>query len=226
MIPDICSIGVNEHNKRTWGRFHEEGNRGALTGTSFKHTVSFFGLKGYLFRGMNVLEIGVGLGFCVKGFYEMGCNVYASDICKEAFRRIEKYIKGSFLYGEVEKLPDDFFDLAVSHLVTQHMSEAGLLKQFPEVIRSLKPNGVFCVQFAYSDILGENNIKETIVGTPGDNKVSMLGGRMVRTPDYARQLIDRCDGKVVYTSDMTRFPKFKSGWYYMRIVKLGEGNHE
>jgi len=226
LIPGICSIEVNEHNKRAWVRFHKEGNRDALTGTSFKHMVSFYGLKGMLFKGMDVLEIGIGLGLCAKGFYEMGCNVYASDICKEAFNRIEKYIKGSFLCGEMEKLPSDFFDLAISHLVTQHMSEVGILRQFPEVIRSLKTDGVFCVQFAFSDIPNENNKKETIVGTPGDNKVSMLGGRMVRTPDYARQLIDRCGGKVIYTSDMTRFPKYKSGWYYMRVVKSGEGSHE
>jgi len=48
---------------------------------------------------------------------------------------------------------------------------------------------------------------------------TMLAGRMVRTPEYATDLIGRCGGKVVYVSDMTKFPQYRSGWYYMKVVK-------
>ena len=208
-----------DYIKNTWANFHRNGDVGPLTGTSFEHTVKPYGLDLLSLKGLNVLEIGVGFGLSIKGFWDKGCNVYALDICEEAFSCVSSHIKGGFLHEEAEKLPEGFFDLAICHLVTQHMSETDILKQFPYVIRSLKPNGFLCVQFAYSDIPEENNQKQTVVGTPGDNQVSMLGGRMVRTPEYAAELIERCGGKVVYVSGMTKFPQFKSGWYYMKIVK-------
>lgn len=208
-----------DFNTDTWHGYHEASYVPALTGTSFEHIVRYYELDSILFKGMSVLEIGVGLGFCAKGFYKWGCKVFALDICEEAFRRITNYIIAGYLHEKIEELPEAFVDLAVSHLVTQHMSESDILRQFPAVIRSLKHGGIFRVQFAGSDIAEENNIKETIVGMPADNKVSMLGGRMVRTPEYTEALVNRCGGKVTRISGTRRFPKYKSYWYWMEIVK-------
>lgn len=208
-----------DFNTDTWKGYHKSGHAPALTGTSFEHMARYYELDGILFKGMNVLEVGVGLGLCAKGFYERGCKVFALDICEEAFHRIRDYIVGSYLHEKVEELPEAFVDLAVSHLVTQHMSESDILRQFPAVIKSLKPSGIFRVQFAGSDIAEENNIKETIVGMPADNKVSMLGGRMVRTPEYAEAIVNSCGGKVTRKSDTRHFPQYKSYWYWMEVVK-------
>jgi len=210
---------MTDFNTVTWQGHHESGHVPALTGTSFEHVVRYYDLDGILFKGMSVLEIGVGLGLCTKGFYERGCKVFALDICEEAFHRIGDYIVGGYLHASIEQLPEAFVDLAISHLVTQHMSESDILRQFPAVIKSLKPSGVFRVQFAGSDIAEENNVKETIVGKPADNKVSMLGGRMVRTPEYAEALVNRCGGKVIRTSGTRCFPKYKSYWYWMEVIK-------
>lgn len=203
----------------TWRGFHKSGYVPALTGTGFDHMVKYYELEGVLHKGTAVLEIGVGLGLCVKGFHERGCRVSALDICDEAFKGIRGFIDGAYLDEHVEDLPESAFDLAISHLVTQHMSETGLLGQFPAVIRSIKPTGRFFVQFAGSDIPEENNIAETIVGTPADNRVSMLGGRMVRTHDYAERLVNRCGGKVNRVAGMRRFPQYKSYWYWMEVTK-------
>jgi len=208
-----------DFNTETWRGYHEAEYLPGLTGTSFKHMVQYYELEAILFKGMNVLEIGVGLGRCAQGFYEYGCNMFALDICEEAFHKIRNYIVASYLHKNVEKLPEGFVDLAVSHLVTQHMSESDILNQFPAVIRSLKSSGSFRVQFAGSTIAEENNIKETIVGMPADNKVSMLGGRMVRTSNYAVELVKKCGGKVIHTSSLRHFPKYKSYWYWLEVIK-------
>lgn len=210
---------MTDFNTNTWRGYHETGYVPALTGTSFKHMVQYYELENILFKGMNVLEIGVGLGLCVQGFHSRGCNVFALDICEEAFHKIKNYIVDSYLHKNVEQLPEDFVDLAVSHLVSQHMSESDILKQFPAVIRSLRPSGTFRVQFAGSTIQEENNIKETIVGLPADNKVSMLGGRMVRTSEYAIELVNKCGGTVTRTSSLKHFPKYQSYWYWLEVIK-------
>ena len=208
-----------DFNTNTWRGYHEIGYTPALTGTAFAHMLKYYELEHILFKDMNVLEIGVGLGLCVQGFHERGCNVFALDICQQAFHKIKEHIVGSYLHDNVEGLPHSFFDLIVSHLVTQHMSESDILKQFPAVIRSLKSSGSLRVQFAGSTIQEENNIKETIVGMPEDNKVSMLGGRMVRTSDYAIKLINKCGGTVTRISKLKHFPKYQSYWYWLEVIK-------
>lgn len=208
-----------DFNTETWRGYHETGYVPALTGTAFVHMLKYYELENILFKDMNVLEIGVGLGLCIQGFHSRGCNVFALDICEEAFHKIRDYIAGSYLHTNVENLPEGFVDLAVSHLVTQHMSESDILKQFPAVIKSLKSSGSFRVQFAGSTIPEENNIKKTIVGMPADNKVSMLGGRMARTSDYATELVKKCGGTVTRTSTLKHFPKYQSYWYWLEVIK-------
>jgi len=211
-----------------WRGIHLERHVPLLAGTPFEEVVRYFELNGLLFAGMNVLEIGVGLGFGVRGFRALGCNVYALDICEQAFIGIEDYLIAKYVHERINELPIGFVDLAISLLVTQHMSETDILHQFPAVIKSLNPQGRFRVQFAGSDIAEENNNPDTIVGTSEDNignlsgtgqtKVSMLGGRMVRTPEYAEALINKCGGKVVRLSGMQHWPHYKGYWYWLEVV--------
>jgi len=208
---------TSNRNVAHWARWHKQRAHGPLGGATFKSMKNYYGIGENLHKDMCVLEIGVGFGYCVRGFNEAGCRVWAMDICKEAFYSVADVIEGSYLHEKADTLPDNFFDLIVCHVVTQHMSESDILFQFPHVIRSLKDDGVFMVQFADSDIAEENNISETIFGEPADNKVTMLGGRMVRTPDYAKQLIEQCGGEVIHTSGRKTFPQYKSGWYFLKV---------
>lgn len=208
--------------KKHWERFHTERDGGALTGSTFKDINDFFNLSSYIKKDAVVLNIGVGLGYATKYYSEAGCRVYALDISETALESVDQWTEEGFLHKNCDSLPTSMFDVAISHLVTQHMSEEDILFQFPNVIRSLKDTGILFVQFAGSDIMRENNISDTIVGNLDDGEngvVSMLGGRMVRTPDYAASLINRCGGKVIYTSQLRRFPVYKSYWYYLKVSK-------
>jgi len=212
----MFSITSNK-NIAHWAKWHKQGAPGPLGGVSFASMKRYYGIEETVLPGKRVLEIGIGFGYCVRGFYNAGCRVWAMDICKEAFNCVDDIIEESYLHENADKLPENFFDLIMCHVVTQHMSESDILYQFPHVIRSIKSDGVFMVQFADSDIAEENNISETVLGEPADNKVTMLGGRMVRTPDYAKQLIEQCGGEVIYTSGRKTFPQYKSGWYFLKV---------
>ena len=203
--------------KDHWAHFHNTKRAGALSGTAFKRVVELFSLD--VRPGMDVLNIGVGLGHCTRGFVAAGCNMYVMDICEEAVNKVANVTSGSFLHEKSSELPDSKFDLIYSFLVTQHMSEDDILLQFPNVIRSLKPGGKFYVQFAGSDRPGENNNPNHIVGKLGDKGVSILGGRMVRSQDYAIALVERCGGKVVKAESLKKFPQRESYWYYLVVQK-------
>lgn len=210
---------MSKSAKEHWSDHHVEGHQGALTGTPLWRLLSFFPIEDKLKPGVNVLNVGVGLGHCTRSIAAMGCNIYVMDICQEAVDKVSDVTSGSFLHESSSELPDNKFDVAYSFLVTQHMSEDDILSQFPNVIRSLKDGARFYVQFAGSDRPGENNNPGHIVGTPGDGKVSMLGGRMVRTMDYAKELVEKCGGTVVESAHLKRFPMYQSYWYYLAIEK-------
>jgi SAM-dependent methyltransferase len=217
---DAGTIEAKEH----WQRWHNEQKETALTGSTLDSYCHRLGLNRADFnRHRLILEIGVGRGHATREMVKLGNTVMAMDICPRALETAHK--AGAYqvwLHENAAWLPSNMFDLAISHVVTQHMSEADILWQFPHVFRSLvsageRPPGIFVVQWAGSHVPGENNLTETIVGEEGQptvqNTPSMLGGRMVRDPEYATKLVERCGGEVLNIRCRAEFPEFSSYWF-------------
>src|SRR5208282_1097523 len=99
-------------------------------------------------RGTSVLEIGVGGGTDIKQLHEKGLEVHVIDITTTAFDRVTGHYKKSWLESELELLPENYFRFAISHLVTQHIDNQTLMRQVSHVLRTLRPEGVFAMQFA------------------------------------------------------------------------------
>jgi 2-polyprenyl-3-methyl-5-hydroxy-6-metoxy-1,4-benzoquinol methylase len=88
----------------------------------------------YLWRTMNivrfvrpfrrVLEIGVGGGKDIKWLNRIRCKVSALDISETALEKVRGIAKDG--WTDPEFLPDNAFDIAISHLVTQHIDNATL----------------------------------------------------------------------------------------------------
>lgn len=197
-------MNIDEH----WETFHKQNRAGALTGTSLERLNKHFKFSHLLKNDINLLNIGVGLGFCTKAYSDIGCNVYALDICQNALDRVLPYTKGCFLHKNADSLPSDFFDVAVSYLVTQHMSDEDILWQLPHVIRSLKDTGRLYIQFSCNKEPRFNNIKDKVVGDLNTRRpvVSMLNGTMCRTREYAEDLVNDSGGEVVDFGELTHFP--------------------
>jgi len=98
-------------------------------------------------EGVEVLNIGVGLGHCTRDLVARGCNVTALDISEVALARVAD-IARTRKASEIALLPENSFDLALSHLVTQHVLPADLSTQLRGVISALKPDGTFAMQFS------------------------------------------------------------------------------
>jgi SAM-dependent methyltransferase len=204
--------------EKNWQRYHEEQKETALTGSHLANYSKYLGIPEHKFRkGLRVLEIGVGRGHATHEMARRGCVVSALDICERALQTVLDCTERGYLHRLAGALPSDSFDLAISHLVTQHMSEADIIWQFPHVFRSLTEHGRFVIQWAGSHVPGENNLPESIVGEEGtphvQNTPSMMGGRMVRDPDYAALLVKACGGVMLDTRCRNEWPEYQSYWY-------------
>src|SRR6185436_575611 len=118
-----------------------------LTGSRAEGVWYPLAIQSRLRRGTVVLNIGVGLGHCTRALVRRGCIVHALDIAPAALAKVERIVAKTWLADNLSALPPKTFDVAISHLVAQHMSDEQLSAQLNAVVASLKPDGVFALQF-------------------------------------------------------------------------------
>ena len=101
-------------------------------------------------KGLDVLEIGVGLGADHENFARAGANLCgidltprAVDATRERFKILK--LQSDLRVGDAESLPfsDDQFDFVYSWGVIHHSPDTGAAAR--EIIRVLKPGGQFRV---------------------------------------------------------------------------------
>ena len=168
-------------------------------------------IEKFLLPGINVLEIGVGLGKDIKELNKLGTNVYALDICEEAMKVIENVIKGHWLHSTLDNIPSDFFDIGISHLVAQHMNDDDLKHQLKNVIRGLKLTGRLVIQYALART--ENYLDQL-------SEIDMLGAEMMggvlRTINEMVVLVEDSGGCVLQDTEIQKGPD----WVW-RCIHIG-----
>ena len=210
--------------ERNWQVYHQQQKVTALTGSHLAAYYLYHDLSPSRFSpGTKILEVGIGLGHAVREMEAHGCEVHVMDICQRAIETVQNVVARSYLHRDAHQLPSDYFDVIMHHLVTQHMSEADLRWQLPHVIRSLKASGKLHIQWAGSDVPGENDLRESIVGEEGlpdvQNTPSMMGGRMCRSEEHAIELIEHAGGRVVRVTDRRKWPQYASSWFSMEVER-------
>ena len=193
--------------KDFWEKQHDEKSIQALSGHPGQTVLD--GLYLYKLPKANprVLEIGVGLGICTLDLIKMGANVDCLDIAIGAIERVKHAITHGFLNPEY--LPDDTYDLAISYCVTQHMDNTNFTNQLKNVIRSLKPGGVFAMQYAipyHTDLIHQS-------------KEAQEAGSVCRTVGGMNDMIEEAGGKIVFHRIWGFFPQYNSGWAIVHMVK-------
>lgn len=173
-------------------------------------------IENYIMVNNRVLNIGIGTGRCTKDLKNAGMKVYGLDISEIPLERIRNIVEACWLITECDKIPSDFFDLAISHLVVQHTPTDGLTDQFREVIRCLRPTGIFAVQFA-SPVAGCES-KETLF--------NLKLGEVLRTPEYMECLVNSVGGEVVHRCRNVYWEKFGFSWDGFHIRKATSSDNE
>lgn len=157
-----------------------------------------------------ILEIGVGNGKNTMELFKKGCNVHVLDISILALEKVRSYSTKQWLESEIEDIPENTFDAVISHLVSQHLSNDALLKQLKSIIPTLKPDGIFAMQFACW--LDEQIYDESL----GFQKT----GYVCRTLDQMQNLVATAGGMISWVSpDTVKFINYRSCWYFIHIQK-------
>jgi 2-polyprenyl-3-methyl-5-hydroxy-6-metoxy-1,4-benzoquinol methylase len=177
-----------------WNRAHETDHAYWLTGSPGPEVWARLGVEELLVPGAQALNIGVGLGRCTRDLAERGCAVSVLDISPAAVERVSDVAAG-YLADNLSSLPSGRFDVALSHLVAQHMSDADLSDQIHHVLRSLKPGGIFAMQYA--------NHKFGVADDQPQSLDMLKGGSICRQEDQMAALVARAGGCVVrsYTKE-------------------------
>jgi len=106
-------------------------------------------------QGKTMLEVGCGVGRVTRSFAGRFARVYALDVSDEMLRRGRDlhadYENIVWLRGDGTRFPqlaDDSVDFVFSYLTLQHMPSTDLAVAYVrEILRVLKPSGVYCFQF-------------------------------------------------------------------------------
>ena len=171
-----------------WQAQHEENATRYLTGSSLRSVVKVHMLQGFLLAGKRVLNIGVGSGRCTNELAALGVTVSVLDISQVAVDRVGQWTIAG--YTSPEDLPENEYDVALCHLVVQHMADVDLYHMLKNVVRSLKPSGVLSVQYAAPP--GQEVYAEDI-----DRQ---RRGVVRRTPEHFARIVRIVGGEIVYTT--------------------------
>lgn len=202
------SVNNGETLAQWWEGAHERKHTVWLTGSTAEEEWDNLEIRERVVPGISVLNIGVGFGHGTRGLHAQGCTTHALDISREALNRVND-IATTWLASDAHNLPKNYFDLALSHLVAQHMPNSALAEQIRNVIPTLKPDGLFAVQFAIP--VGRK------AGDP-ENLEDARGGSLQREPEVVEDMVRAAGGRVVRSFRKAVFENLGAGWH---IVHAG-----
>ncbi len=210
MEPSDASVSVAD-----WWEYHHGGNGNFhlwLTGSNGPDVWRSLHIYKHIFAGQVVLNIGVGLGNCTRSLVKQGCCVDVLDISRSALDKVRNVVHACWLPETFNQVWESVYDLAISNLVTQHMCDEDLMLQISAVVKRLKPDGIFAMQFAFA---WDNELNDN--ATPDDTLLK--GGGVCRTLGRMVQLVQSAGGAVVWANRIGMFPNYRSGWYALHIVR-------
>lgn len=203
---------MSDQMLKYWEGRHLQNDPVMLTGFHIDEVWTWLNINNYLIPTTIVLNIGVGLGYCTKELWDLGLSVDVLDISHAAIGRVMDCSNNQYLSENIEKLPMNVYDLAVSHLVTQHIDDIELDRQIFYVLQSLKKDGIFAMQFAI---------------LPGDNRkmeerqtiIQQRAGGVTRTLSEIRSITERAGGYLHWNSEERVYEHTLIRWQYIHIKK-------
>lgn len=173
--------------KQFWEQQHQDRNRASLSGCGMQETLEFLKLDDVIQPGMRVLEVGVGLGYVTRDLAERH-EVSAVDISKRALDSVRDTCENVWLDTEIENLPSDYFDIIICHNVAQHVPTPDLERLLQHIIRSLRSQGVFALEY----------VRKTGVEDTGIEPAAAMiqAGWLCRSDQTIKNLITRNGGSV------------------------------
>jgi len=206
---DGCSI------EEWWDLNHQEKNEQYklwLTGSAGPDVWEYLGVRDRVRPNAVILNVGVGLGHCTRRLAAQGCIVHALDISGTALEKVKDVTAGSWLPSTLSQLPCFLFDLVISNLVAQHMTDKDLEDQIRHMIPALKQDGIIAMQFAC--------MLEPSLNDSADVALSVLKqGGVGRSVSRYCLLAERAGAIVLRMERIAVFGEYGSVWYCAHLAR-------
>ena len=207
---------MSEELKQWWNAIHQNQDKHYLgIGSNPFNQWDNLDVLDLLVPDKKILYIGVG-DAPIKDLYSKGLKITALDISPYAEATVKDQIEGFYLDSSL--LPENTFDLSISYLVAQHMSNKDLTAQLTNVVKSLKPDGVMAIQFFYFQEI----MLEYIYKYYSPNPISWQKfGSFGRTKEMISKIVLEAGGKVTYWGKHFVFNEYedKPEWQIVHIMK-------
>lgn len=205
---------MNENIKNFWENAHNMRTELWLSGYSLEKVWNGLNIINKLVPNIKVLNIGVGLGNeTIELSQHKDTIIDVLDISEKAIDSVKNITRAQYLSSNIFNLPINEYDIVVSHLVTQHMNDEDLNEQIKYVLRSLKPDGIFAMQFAFVD--GVN------MAPQGEDK--QTAGSVIRSLSEIEKIVKNNNGYLSWISDVITFKHTASKWQYVHIKRNDNG---
>jgi SAM-dependent methyltransferase len=157
------------------------------------------------------LVVGVGQGHTTRFLSQTGHRVDALDISEDALAKVQPITQRQFTPDRFSSMPERQYDLAISHLVAQHMNDADLELQMYYVCRALKPGGTFALQFS-SALLPEERSRMKIT-----RPLDCMEGSVTRSLGIFEQIVSRAGGDIQLVFRHSTYPNYNLIWYVAHV---------
>lgn len=194
-----------------WEAMHLTNNLYELTGSQLNTVANFLRIQTRLQqKACHILVIGVGFGYEISQLVALGHTVSALDIAPAALKRVAPLIKVGYLANQIQTLPSNQFDLIISFLVTQHLSDADFSAQLHNCLRALTNNGIFALQ--YAQVVNQRKYFSL--------SDQIRHGQVSRSPKKFKQMVDNQGGYIVWHSVPYLIPHVMINWYAVHLTKV------
>ena len=186
-------MNIDNNVRAFWEDKHRTGDVAALSGCFYNETIDFLRLHDYIIPNATVLEVGVGLGYVTKGLFDNGLRVSALDISEHSLSRVNLWCDNIFNLTHIHDLPTDYFDVIMCNNVVQHVPTAILVEEFKDLLRSLKPSGIFAVEFVSALNFDDNGMSPSLS--------DIQNGGLCRTPKFLEDIFNNLGGTCTLVFD-------------------------
>jgi len=204
--------------KDFWEKSHKNSNIRFLSNSKMIDVWTNLNIIDLLKPNIKILNIGVGTGEETNKLFKHDVIIDVLDISEIALNKVKKITRNQYLESNIENLPINEYDIVVSHLVAQHMDDEDIDTQVKCVLRSLSPNGIFAMQFAFIDDNVDNSLN--ILEKMWSGKNNKERGLMCRTVSEMDSIIKKRDGYISWISEEITFSSMPMKWYYIHIKKI------
>jgi len=182
-----------------------------LTGHQGPEVWKYLEITELLIPDADVLNIGVGKGYCTQNLAALGCRVSVLDISCAALNKVKDITAGTYLSNALHKISENHFDIAISFLVVQHMENTALSEQLSAIFKALKPGGLFAFQYSFP-------LEPVLPTSPGNTNLCKVGG-VTRSPIEINTLVTKAGFIIKRDWLHSEHPEYGCGWRMIHLKK-------